>query len=258
MSKFYYNLESIGNHSKILVIGDVHGDLEQFNKAVFYALKNNMFIISLGDLVDYGSGSKEIVLKSYDLITQNKMITIKGNHERKFAKYIKQKREGNVRVVINAALKSSIDSFDNDDNAFNIFLKLNDTLVNVLQYKNIFFSHGAIHRDVFINKTYSPAGYQLSLFGELDEKLPALKPNGFPNRVFYWVNKVPDDITCFVGHDIRSFDAPVISGNNNNVIFLDTGCSKYEREVENPKKGFLSGCVLDKNGNIEKFKRFDR
>ena len=258
MPNFFKYLDEqhiISNFNGVLCIGDVHGNLEQFQNAVNYAQKNNMFIVSLGDLVDYGDNSKEIIILASNLVYyQNKMTIVEGNHEKKFAKWVKQSKEGNVRVKIKQALQASIDSFGNDEHAISVFMSLHSNMSNIIRFKNTFFTHGALDYTIIDNPSYSPFAYQLSLFGEVDTTLPP-REDGFPNRVFNWVKKIPNEISVFVGHDIRSFDAPVVE---NNVFFIDTGCSKEERYAENPKKGFLSGAVLDTNGKFVNFVRFDR
>jgi protein phosphatase len=68
------------NKEKVLVVGDIHGDLEALNKFIEIAEKENAFIIFLGDFIDRGKESLEVLLKIKDLYFQNKAISLLGNH----------------------------------------------------------------------------------------------------------------------------------------------------------------------------------
>lgn len=251
MAQFYHNLKSINGHSGILVIGDVHGDFEQFSRAVDYALTRDLFLISLGDLCDYGPNSKEVIFLTSDLIRKNRMISVIGNHERKLKKWVEQKRDGHIRIKIKECIQATIDSFNSDPNVVNDFMYVEQSMFHIIRYKNTIFSHGAVHPSVILKPEFSPMAYQMSMFGEVDRDQP-MREDGFPNRVFHWVEKIPQDIKVYVGHDIRSPIEPMVVGS---VTFLDTGCSKIHNELG--IEGHLSGAVLDDMGELVKFVRFD-
>jgi hypothetical protein len=140
-------------------------------------------------------------------------------------------------------MQASIDSFGDDTSAVNDFNSLHSNMSNVIKYKSIYFTHGASQHDIINTHEYSPVGYQMALFGEIDANAPK-RESGYPNRIYNWVDKIPENIKVYVGHDIRSTDHPVTE---KSVTFLDTGCSK---------DGFLSCAVLNKNGILIEFERF--
>jgi predicted MPP superfamily phosphohydrolase len=246
MPKFFEQLDENyieENFNGLFVIGDVHGILDSYTNAINYALEKNLYVVSLGDLVDYGPNSKEVIVLSEKLHSEKKFSVVLGNHERKLFKYFIQNSEGKVRITIKPAIQASIDSFGNDQASINAFTTLHSSMVNVIKYKNNYFTHGALNAVLLKNTEYAPIAYQMALFGEIDPTL-AKREDGYPNRIYEWVSKLPNDIKVFVGHDIRSRENPVTEGP---VIFLDTGCGK---------EGFLSCAVLNIDGTLKEFVRF--
>ena len=69
--------------------------------------------------------------------------------------------------------------------------------------------------------------------------------NGYPERLYNWVEKIPPRHTVVVGHAVLSVDEPVTkTGAGGSAIFLDTGSSKDitfdNGSVEPPRRGHLS------------------
>jgi hypothetical protein len=246
MPKFFTNLDEVyirDNFSGLLILGDVHGILNSFTSAIEYAKSNNLYIVSLGDLVDYGPQSKEVINLAKSLHDENKISIVLGNHERKFQKWVIQNSEGKVRITIKPSIQASINSFANDVPSINNFMTLYSEMKNIIKYKNVYFTHGALHTSIFNSEEFSPEAYQLALFAEVDNTIPK-REDGYPNRIYNWVDKMPKDINVYVGHDIRSRENPAVIGS---VCFLDTGCGK---------EGFLSGAVLNIDGTLNQFVRF--
>jgi hypothetical protein len=96
-SEIIYRLNE-DNNSKIIVIGDNHGGLHSFFRIIIrfiilgiidknFKLKNNYKIIFLGDIIDRGNFSSELIYIILKLIIINnnkdelKVIFIRGNHE---------------------------------------------------------------------------------------------------------------------------------------------------------------------------------
>ena len=61
---------------KYLIIGDVHAEFTPFEKAVDYALANELHLISVGDLVDNGPDGYKVVKLSNDLISKSRSLSI--------------------------------------------------------------------------------------------------------------------------------------------------------------------------------------
>lgn len=69
---------------KILVVGDVHGDLEQVRKALhFLDTKQVSKVVFDGDVIDRGIEMVECVMliASYQMMYPNEVIYLRGNHE---------------------------------------------------------------------------------------------------------------------------------------------------------------------------------
>jgi serine/threonine-protein phosphatase PP1 catalytic subunit len=72
------------NSEQILVLGDIHGNLQTLMKLIDLINKENpKFIISLGDIVDRGPKQLEclILMLSLKILNPNKFFILKGNHE---------------------------------------------------------------------------------------------------------------------------------------------------------------------------------
>lgn len=83
--------------SRILIISDIHGCLDQFNELLDLAHYNstNDQLILLGDYVDIGPKSRETVEKVIDLVSNHKVIALRGNHDQRLVDLI---RTDNVTV----------------------------------------------------------------------------------------------------------------------------------------------------------------
>ena len=65
-----------------------------------------------------------------------------------------------------------------------------------------------------------------ALFGQTTGRTQA---DGYPERVLRWVDRIPDGVTVYCGHDRRSTDGRpyVRSGSGGGTaVFLDTGAGK--------------------------------
>jgi len=76
-----FNLE---NSEKIIVLGDIHGNMQTLMKLIeIFNKEKPKFIISLGDIVDRGPKQHEclILMLSLKILNPNKFFILKGNHE---------------------------------------------------------------------------------------------------------------------------------------------------------------------------------
>jgi len=70
--------------SKIMVVGDLHGDLETLHKIIQQFFRDNYdILLFLGDYVDRGAKQVEVinVLFYYKKILPDKIVLLRGNHE---------------------------------------------------------------------------------------------------------------------------------------------------------------------------------
>lgn len=70
----------------VFVISDIHGHYNELVKLMEY--HNNELILFLGDYIDRGNQSLEVLKNVMELVRQNKAIAIKGNHEELFLDFL--------------------------------------------------------------------------------------------------------------------------------------------------------------------------
>jgi len=229
---------NIGDHDGILAIGDVHGNYSDFLKAVEKAEKENLYLVSLGDIVDYGTNSVETVRLMAKLIAEDKAILIQGNHERKLTRYFIGLREQDVRVKLKGGILKTLEqleelSKDEFEKFVDLFFWMIDGSPLIAKFKNLRFVHGALEPAYWVSteKTMRLNGKirNSAYFGQVsrDEQ----NDDGFPIRRYDWVNKINKDVIVIVGHDIKSNEDLVIekNGHGGQVIFTDAGSSKGGR-----------------------------
>jgi protein phosphatase len=153
-------------------------------------------------------------------------IFLLGNHELKLWRALSGRK-----VNIGPELARTLDQIDQD---------LRGLAIEALQQTpawisagDRFFVHGGFHpgmlRDpppIPVPLTHTEGLLSRALFGQATGRL---RPDGYPERVLHWVEDIPANLTCYVGHDWRSTDGrPWVRDNaaGGRAIFLDTGAGK--------------------------------
>lgn len=253
-------LSNLANHVKnkfngMLVFGDTHGDYNLFEKAYNFAKSENFFFMSMGDLVDRGRQPFEVVKAMYEIVHSGRGGLVIGNHDDKFRRYI-----DGAKVSFSKDAKQTLDDVGPD--RMEDFLKMYATIIDDKMFSSYFHKfddftlvHAACHWRMW-EPNYVIGKTEKSRFivGETNGQK---YDDGYPVRLYNWVEEVPMWKTIIVGHDkmpIHNIDItePMTVSNKNGgkVIFLDTGCGKG---------GFLSGAVMlsDKKGfTIDRFVEF--
>ena len=216
----------------MIVVGDIHGNWSEFELIVNQARDENLFLLSLGDVMDYGFENIRCFTALADLIDNNRAAMLVGNHEFKLFKYINQSREKNIRVKRQGGILSTLTELDKlSTNALeefeDRFLRICDESYYIVKYNNMYFTHGAIDPYFWNHEEFGKATKNMCMFGQIDMKATP-RPNGFPARVYGWVDFVPSHASVVVGHDIRQKHEPFthIGDRGGKAIFLDTGSSK--------------------------------
>ena len=90
------NLKRKNNMGKIYAMSDIHGCIEELKKQMeFVDLSENNCIVFLGDYIDYGDSSCQVLQYLWELQKKNgedKVIVLKGNHEQMFLEWIDEYR----------------------------------------------------------------------------------------------------------------------------------------------------------------------
>jgi hypothetical protein len=235
-----------------LVLGDIHNEYLLFAKAHSYATANNLHIVSVGDVVDYGTEATSTIAFASLLLRRGQATFIEGNHDNKINRYL----NGND-VKMSYGMNSTVGAVA-DDEVKNAFLYLYDHMKTHVVIGDTHITHGAFTSSYW---TDGPSGKKFDrsrLYGEVDKNKPTIEYNGFnyPARTYEWVNDIPAGKTVIVGHDRSPFsDTHVnmdevvtrLNDQGGTAIFTDTGAGKG---------GFISGVVLSESGSVQEIVKF--
>ncbi|MBR6163857.1 serine/threonine protein phosphatase [bacterium] len=100
---------------RLIAIGDIHGEIDKLNE-LLRQLKPQKedTLVFLGDYIDRGRHSKEVVERLIGLSKETNCIFLKGNHEQMLLNLIRTKTENDVSFwLINGGTKT-LDSYDNN------------------------------------------------------------------------------------------------------------------------------------------------
>lgn len=244
------------NFDGMLVFGDVHGDYDSMKRAYDYAVSNSFFFMSLGDLVDRSRFPFETVKLMYDVVYEGRGGFVIGNHDDKFKRYANGAK---VSFSVDAKQTLADVGTDREEEFFRMYVTLMDTPIFASLYHkfdDIILVHAATHEEMWENTSViGKSAKARYLVGETNNER---YDDGYPVRLYNWINNIPMGKTALVGHDKQPINnvpitEPMTVPNNNGgkAVFMDTGCGKG---------GFLSGAVvmLDKNRKfkVESFVNF--
>ncbi|MFG6149733.1 metallophosphoesterase family protein [Halobacillus sp. B23F22_1] len=102
---------------RYLVISDIHGEMEKFERVLdkaSYCPESDQLIL-LGDYVDRGPQSREVVKKVKSLVENDGAIALKGNHDDLFIR-AKDEKKALVQWEMNGA-SSTFDSYNRNAEA---------------------------------------------------------------------------------------------------------------------------------------------
>ena len=202
------------------VVGDVHGDARAFA----FAVNTDRFIVQLGDLTDSGPDSAGALETALRLIDEGRGLFLLGNHDRKLGRAL-----GGQPVRIDAALEETLSQL-----APRLRERALDAIGRapawIVQQDRVFV-HGGFHTAML--ETSPPPGLgrvdpalSRALFGQTTGRT---QPDGYPERVLRWVDRIPAGVTVYCGHDRRSTDGrPYVRTGyaGGTAVFLDTGAGK--------------------------------
>jgi len=236
----------------VLVIGDVHADFQSFEKACNYSRSENFLLLATGDLVDSGRQPFEVVSKMHSMMYDGLAGITIGNHDDKHYRAIK----GNSVRFSHAAKQTLVDVGEERMSEFQRMYAeiIEDKMLSGIYHKFGDFTvvHAASHPSLWedgadVGKTARSRFLVGETNGEVYE-------DGYPVRLYNWIEEVPMGKTVIVGHDKQPIHnvpitEPMVVRNKNGgkVIFLDTGCGKG---------GFLSGAILMKTRKGFEFEKF--
>lgn len=203
------------------VVGDVHGDARGFAAAA----AADGFVLQLGDLVDDGPDTPEVLRIMFNLIDRGQGLFLLGNHDFKLARALR-----GDKVQYSASLRETIDGLDPVlKERFRIEAR---QAPGWIAAGACFFVHGGFHPGMLAEPPPEfPAGrapplLARALYGQPTGRVTG---GGRPERSLGWVHTIPDGMTVYCGHDRRSTDGrPLIlhGRNGGRAVLLDTGAGK--------------------------------
>jgi len=240
--------------NRILVISDIHGCLNEFQallKLADYKPKSDQLIL-LGDYVDRGRNSKEVVEFVKELVASNGVIALRGNHDQMFCDWIKKPIETLERYFRNGGL-ATIQSFlslnveeelaeEIDENTYRnwatAILDSNPELIEFLENLPFYYETDSF---IFVHAGINP--------DHEDWKYTS-------NHEFIWIRDPflhfdhPFDQTIIHGHTptfILQNDSNIFYGNKK--IGIDGGCV-YGKQLNclEIKNGYFTHYFVKKEG----------
>lgn len=228
-----------GRFAGVRVVGDVHGDAGAFSAAIAGAREQNLFVIQIGDLVDRGADSPACLRLAFDLLAAGDGLFILGNHEEKLRRALAPQNNVELgddlaRTLAAIAAAPQAQLFREE------VLAALDAAPLWLRLGRHFIVHGGFDPamldyagpQAMPSRRFAKEVANRALRGEPQRQLkgqPApLDAEGYPIRLYNWVDQVPDGLTVIIGHD--SFSTTEIverrGALGGRVLFCDTGCGK--------------------------------
>ena len=202
------------------IVGDVHGDARAFA----FAAETDRFVVQLGDLTDSGPDSAGALEMAIRLVDERRGVFLLGNHDRKLGRAL-----GGQPVRIDPALEQTLSELPP---------RLRERALEAIAAPPAWivdgdrvFVHGGFHTAMLDSAPPPGLGrvdtaLSRALFGQTTGRT---QPDGYPERVLRWVDRIPEGITVYCGHDRRSTDGrPYIrtGSSGGTAVFLDTGAGK--------------------------------
>jgi protein phosphatase len=236
--------------SRLLVVGDVHGDIKGMMWAANLAAQTGQHLVWLGDVVDYGVHNLACVELAYRTVNEGRAHMIWGNHEKKIDRWIQSDWGNRFQGRLSDANWMTVRQIQalsiRERNQFwSKWQALSSWSTQHVHRGTWCMTHGAAHELMWHTQAHrlsGPAG-NMAYFGEVHDAQPQ-RPDGYPNRTWRWVDAVPEHHTVVVGHDYldRVNHVPVIKQNvkGGTVMCIDTG---------NSKGGRLTALSVDTDNN---------
>ncbi len=217
------------------VIGDVHGEAAAFAHAVEGARAAGLFVLQLGDLTDFGPDSPAVLRRIFELIDERRGLFLLGNHDHKLRRAL---LGAPVSGVAADGLGLTLDQLaaapDGAALAARAIAEIARAPAWLRDGGDRFFVHAGFHDAMLLRPPPEDAGARKpegivgrALFGQVTGRR---RPDGYPERVHHWVDRIPAGLTVYCGHDRRRSpdgrpyeQAGALGGR---AVFLDLGAGK--------------------------------
>jgi len=214
------------------VVGDVHGEAAAFAHAVAGAEAERLFLVQLGDLTDYGPDSPGVLRLIFGLLDAGRGRFLLGNHDHKLRRALSGQQ---VRIAPDGLGQTLAQLAAAADGPL-LRTRMMQAVAAApawLRLGTWFFVHAGWHPRMLHEPPPPDAGMRRpdpvlsrALFGQVTGRM---RPDGYPDRIYDWIDHIPPGITVHCGHDQRSTDGrPFVQQGamGGRAVFLDTGAGK--------------------------------
>ena len=228
----------ITNKKRDIIIGDVHGCLEELKLLIGkIRLGPNDRIFFIGDIIDRGYDSIGTIKYIKYLSTLHTVVLIIGNHEEKFLRYIEKKNDLNNDIFNDYIKKLTSDDISFLKNAYyNYFIAdQNIMLIHAGFLKKIKLVKGVNNK--YINRSHKEYSL-LTMVRCIDLNDNFIEMSKSDENSTFWAEKYNGDVGRIVfGHNYYLQDSPKIY---NHAIGIDNGCVYG---------GWLTALIFDEECN---------
>jgi len=220
-----------GQYRGVVTFSDIHAHAKKLKKGIRYAIKNDLFMVFLGDLVDGHDQPLETVSVVKKLLDEDRAVMVIGNHDDKFHRYAK----GNP-VELKGANKKTLEDVPEEHR--DMFLQM---MTDVVTHKNAAYTHrignwtfvhGSAHRTLWDDRdNLQKKAKHRALYGQVNGERDA---DDFPVRLYNWVDEIPGGQNVVVGHDRKPMGTHLKKTGphthegelGGKAVFTDMGCGK--------------------------------
>lgn len=204
------------------IVGDVHGDAAAFAAAC----ATERFVIQLGDLTDGGPDSAGALRLALELRESGRGLFLLGNHDHRLRRALlgRVARMDEVLAATVAALDAGLRARA---------VAAIATAPAWLRLGGALFVHAGFHTAMLDHPPPPDAGARRAagavaraLFGETTGRM---LPDGYPERIYRWVDRIPAGLRVWCGHAVRSGDGRPLrqrGAAGGEAVFMDTGAGK--------------------------------
>ncbi|GAB2485756.1 metallophosphoesterase family protein [Alkalibacterium psychrotolerans] len=228
---------------KVFVIGDVHGQINQFEQMLTHWNEKDEQLVLLGDLGDRGENPRACFELAKDLVDNKGAVCLKGNHEDMLLDFLKRPQHAASLYEMNggaATIQSFLDIKEGKFDAIELSAAMQSKhtwLRPFIESRPLLYEWG---KYVFVH-----AGVDLTLSDWRDSD----------DRDYIWIREgfydQPNhtDRTFIFGHTVTA----MLHKDRHNTDIWDSGDGKIGIDGGAVYGGTLHGIVLDENGIVEQY-----
>lgn len=228
---------------KIFAVGDIHGQITQFEELLTNWNEENEQLVLIGDLGDRGENPKACFELAKELVEDKGAICLRGNHEDMLINFLKNPFRHAALYMMNGGtvtIKSLLDTHHQSDDSTELaasiqsqypwLLPFLESLPLTYEWEGYVFTHAGV--DLTLNDWMDTSDHDYVWIRE-----------GFYDQAN------TTDKTFVFGHTVT----PMLHGNQTNTDIWQSGDGKIGIDGGAVYGGTLHGVVFDKNGLVNHY-----